>query len=77
MIKRIRTDKILPARPLMTGISTAFDMFGVNGLQMYSRIHDHWIAIVSQPCPSAEESVLESVASVNAQIHGLLAERER
>ena len=75
-MKRFRPDKILTSRPFMTGMSAAFDIYGASGIKMYDRIHGHWITIISHPRPTAEESIRESVATVNGEFLKLLVEHE-
>ena len=73
-MKRFKPETVLPPRPFMTGMSVSMDIFGASGLRMYERIQDQWLAVVSQPWPSAEESIQESVATVNGEYRKLLAE---
>lgn len=75
-MKRFDPKRVLPPRPFITGMATAFDIYGASGLRMYRRIHDHWIDVASQPRPSAEESIRESVASINGEYLKLLAEQK-
>ncbi len=73
-MKRFKPETILPLRPFLTGMAASLDIFGVSGLRMYERIQDHWLAVVSQPWPSAEESIQDSVAAVNGEYRKLLSE---
>ena len=75
-MKRIDPARVLPPRPFITGMRTSLDIYGVSGLTMYKRIQRHWSTAVSQPRPSAEESIRETVATVNGEFLGLLADHE-
>lgn len=67
--------RVLLRKPFIAGMATALDIYGAQGLRMYDRIQQHWIAVTSQPRPSAEESIRESIATVNGEYHRLLAEQ--
>ncbi len=75
-MRRLDLKRILPTRPFLTGMATAFDMYGTYGQKVYERIHTEWSTVVSQPSPSADESIRESIAAVNGEFLKLLAERE-
>ena len=73
-MKKFEAESVLPRRPFLTGMTTALDIYGASGLRMYERIHRHWLTVISRPRPSAEESITESVATVNGEYQRLLAE---
>ena len=75
-MNRFDPKRVLPPQPFVTGMSTALDIYGASGLRMYGRIQHHWIEVTSQPKPSAEESLRESVATVNGEFLKLLVEHE-
>ncbi len=73
-MKRFDPETVLPPNPFITGLATAMDIYGASGISMYERIHHHWLATVSQPRQSAEESIRESIATINGEYLRLLAE---
>ena len=73
---KIDPKRILPPRPFLTGMATAFDMYGTYGLKVSKKIYEEWSTVVSQHSPSAEESVRDSIAAVNGDFMRLLAEQE-
>lgn len=75
-MSKLDPKRILPTRPFLRGIATAFDIYGTYGLQVYEKIHDEWSLAVSQPSPSADESIIDSIAVVNGDFMILLAEHE-
>ena len=75
-MKKLDPKRILPTRPFLAGVATAFDMYGTYGLKVYEKIYDEWSIVVSQPSPSANESIRESIAAVNGDFMRLLAEHE-
>ena len=75
-MRRFDPARILPTRPFVTGMTLAFDIYGASGLETYGRIQQRWLTIVSQPWPSAEESIKESIAAVNGEYQRLLARQE-
>lgn len=75
-MNRFDPKRVLPPKPFITGMAAALDIYGASGLRVYGLIHHHWIEVMSQPKPSAEESIRESVATVNGEYLKLLAERK-
>ena len=75
-MKRFDPKRILSPQPFITGMATALDIYGASGLRIYGRIQHHWITVMSQPKPSAEESIRESIASINGEYLRLLAEHK-
>jgi len=75
-MKKFDPANVLPPQPFATGMYTALDIYGTSGLRMYKRIQDEWMAVLSQPWPSAEESIRESVATINGEYLKLLAEQK-
>ncbi len=73
-MNRFDPKRVLLRKPFIAGIATAFDIYGAQGLRVYDRIQQQWITVTSQPRPTAEESIRESIATVNGQYHKLLAE---
>jgi len=73
-MKKLDPERVLPARPFVSGMSTALDIYGTSGLRTFERIRRQWITVISQPGLSAEESIRESITSVNGEYQKLLAE---
>ena len=67
--------QVLPPQPFITGMATALDIYGAYGIRMYGRIYHNWLTVSSQPRPSAEESIRESIATINGDYLRLLAEQ--
>lgn len=74
-MNRFDPKRVLLRKPFITGMATALDLYGAQGLRMYDRIQQQWIAVTSQPRPTAEESIRESIATVNGEYLRLLAEQ--
>lgn len=75
-MRKLDPRRILPTRPFLTGVATAFDMYGTYGLTVCELIHHEWSMVIAKPTPSADESIGESIATVNGDFLRLLAERE-
>lgn len=75
-MKRMDPKAVLPRRPFVIGMKSTLDIYGTSGLGMYEQIQRHWAEVASQPLPSAEESVRESVATVNGEFLRLLADHQ-
>ena len=73
-MNRFDPKRVLPPKPFVTGMATALDIYGASGLRMYGRIYNHWITVTSQPKPSAEDSIRESVARINGEYLQLLTD---
>ncbi len=76
-MRKLDPKRILSSRPFLAGMATAFDMYGAYGLDVYERIHTEWSDVNSQAYPSVDESIKESIATVNGDFLQLLAEREK
>ena len=72
-MKRFDPEKVLPSQPFVTGMATALDIYGASGMRTYERIHHYWLTVISEPRPSAEESIQESIVAVNSEYIRLLA----
>ena len=75
-MRRFDPERLLPPHPFITGMATALDIYGASGLKMYGRIQRHWIEAASQPRPSVEESIRESITTINGEYLRLLAEQK-
>ena len=75
-MKKFDPANVLPPQPFVIGMYTALDIYRTSGLRMYDRIQGEWVAVLSKPRPSAEESIQESVATINGEYLRLLAEQE-
>lgn len=74
--RRIEPMEILPDKPFPFGMATAFDLYGMSGRKMYSRIQKHWRSIMDQPRKSAEEALRDDIAAVNNEFKRLLEEQK-
>lgn len=75
-MRRFDPEQLLPPHPFVTGMATALDIYGASGLKMYRRIQRHWIETAAQPKPSAEESIRESISTINGEYLRLLVEQK-
>ena len=70
----VAVKEILPARPFFEGMATAFDIYGSQGLDAFAQIQEEWRRANALPVPSADESIRDSIASMNREYFRLLAE---
>lgn len=63
-----------PEHHFITGMLTAFDMYGVHGLRAQEFVHSQWREAMAEPMPNADESIGETIAAVNVDFERLLAE---
>ncbi len=73
-VKLFDPESILAQNPFMLGITSAFDMYGERGLRAQVHIHERWQEAIAEPVSSAEESIAESIATVNVEFAKLIAE---
>lgn len=60
--------------PFITGMRTAFDMYGANGMKAHELVHSQWREAMAEPLLDADESIRETIAAVNVDFERLLAE---
>lgn len=72
--RRVDPTKLLPEKPFLYGMASAFDLFGVSARRMHSRIEKQWRSVMDQPRKSAEETIQDDLVRVNSQYQELLAE---
>ena len=75
-MKRFDPKRVLAPQPFITGMATALDIYGASGLKTYERIHSYWLTVIAEPRPSAEDSIQESIATVNSEYIRLLTGHE-
>ena len=73
-MQRIQVERFLSKRPFLRGMRSTLDIYGTEGLSRLDEIHDHWLATVSHPRPSAEETIKRIAAEVNEEYLRLHAE---
>lgn len=73
-MQRIEVERFLSKRPFIRGMRSTLDIYGTEGLRGLDAIHEHWLETVSQPRPTAEQTVNRIVAEVNEGYQRLLAE---
>lgn len=73
--RRVDPTKILPDKPFLYGMATAFDLFGESARRMHSRMERQWRSVIDQPRKSAEEAIQDDLVLVNNQYQELLAEQ--
>lgn len=73
--RRVDPAKLLPEKPFLYGMASAFDLFGVSARRMHSRIERQWRSVIDQPRKSAEEAIQDDLLLVNHQYEELLAEQ--
>lgn len=73
----LAVEKILPARPFLHGMVTAFDLYGARGAKAIGRIYKEWDIASVEPLPSADESIRDSIATIKRDYLKLLSEQAK
>ena len=75
--KILPVERILPARPFLHGMATAFDIYGAYGVEALAQIKREWDIANAEPLPSTEESINDCIATINREYRKLLSEQAK
>lgn len=73
--RRVDPTKLLPEKPILFGMATAFDLFGVSARKMQARIQREWRSVIDQPRKSAEDAIHDDIVLVSNEYQELLVEQ--